>query len=89
MVHRLELTFTQEPNHHGSFSKQQKSMLDILLMNFPKKFTLDVGETLTVLPKAKMVAVTAAMSFLSERSVVWKISSSGTPYFLHASWNLQ
>lgn len=43
---------------------------------------------LTALPKAKMVDVTMAMSFFSARSMVWKMSDSGTPYFLQANWNL-
>lgn len=29
-----------------------------------------------------------AMSFFSAKSMVWKISISGTPYFLAATWNL-
>lgn len=35
-----------------------------------------------------MVDVTMAISFFSDRSIVWKMSLSGTPYFLQASWNL-
>eukprot|EP00095_Tigriopus_kingsejongensis_P000566 maker-scaffold776_size99073-snap-gene-0.23 protein:Tk00566 transcript:maker-scaffold776_size99073-snap-gene-0.23-mRNA-1 annotation:"solute carrier family 41 member 2" len=36
-----------------------------------------------------MPSVTWAMFRRSKRSAVWKISSSGTPYFFTATWNLQ
>ena len=35
-----------------------------------------------------MQRVTWATFLRSKRSAVWKISSSGTPYFLIAAWNL-
>lgn len=44
---------------------------------------------LTILARAKMQRVTWAMFLRSKRSAVWKISSSGTPYFLIAAWNLE
>ena len=43
---------------------------------------------LTILARAKMQRVTWEMFLRSKRSAVWKISSSGTPYFLIAAWNL-
>lgn len=47
------------------------------------------GMELTALPSAKIVDVTMAISFFSDKSIVWNTSISGTPYFLHASWNLE
>jgi len=44
---------------------------------------------LTVLPMAKIVTVTRAMFFRSHKSTVWNRSTSGTPYAVHAFWNLQ
>lgn len=43
----------------------------------------------TARPTAKTVVVTRAIFFLSNRSVVWKRSTSGTPYFTQAFWNLK
>ena len=43
---------------------------------------------LTIRARAKMQRVTWATFLRSKRSAVWKISSSGTPYFLIAAWNL-
>lgn len=43
---------------------------------------------LTARPIAKMVWVTSAMFLKSHKSVVWNRSTSGTPYNVHAFWNL-
>lgn len=43
---------------------------------------------LTARPTAKTVEVTRAMFFLSNKSVVWNKSTSGTPYATQAFWNL-
>ena len=43
---------------------------------------------LTILLRAKRHSVTWGILRRSYRSAVWKISSSGTPYFLTAAWNL-
>lgn len=44
---------------------------------------------LTARPTAKMVCVTKAIFFMSYKSVVWKRSTSGTPYLTQAFWNLE
>lgn len=44
---------------------------------------------LTILPKEYRHNVTCGIFLLSNKSAVWKISSSGTPYFLMAAWNLK
>lgn len=44
---------------------------------------------ITVRPIAKIVLVTCAIFFLSIRSTAWNKSTSGTPYFMHAFWNLK
>lgn len=41
-----------------------------------------------ILPKEYKQRVTCGIFLLSNRSAVWKISSSGTPYFFIAAWNL-
>lgn len=43
---------------------------------------------LTARPIAKIVWVTRAMFLKSHKSVVWNRSTSGTPYNVHAFWNL-
>lgn len=42
-----------------------------------------------ILARENRHKVTWAMFLLSNKSAVWKISSSGTPYFLMAAWNLK
>lgn len=50
---------------------------------------VETMSVLTILPRAYKQSVTWGMLRLSKRSAVWKISSSGTPYFLIAAWNLK
>jgi hypothetical protein len=55
----------------------------------PNQGPLHSGCLYAVRPMAKIVMVTAAMFFWSHKSVLWKRSTSGTPYFTHAFWNLK
>lgn len=47
-----------------------------------------VKSVLTILANEYKQRVTWTMLRRSNKSAVWKISSSGTPYFLIAAWNL-
>lgn len=47
-----------------------------------------VKSVLTILASEYKQRVTCTMLRRSNKSAVWKISSSGTPYFLIAAWNL-
>lgn len=58
------------------------------LARLEKCFQQSFFEVLTALPTAKIVCVTNAMFFMSHKSVVWKRSTSGTPYLMQAFWNL-
>lgn len=57
-------------------------------MYIPNPGPVNSGCFWVSLPKAYKQRVTCGTLRRSNKSAVWKISSSGTPYFLRKAWNL-
>lgn len=66
------------------FVSESEQMLTLFRSNWPIKIQL----FFTILPNEYKHNVTCGIFRRSNKSAVWKISSSGTPYFLIAAWNL-